>query len=144
MHKAENVIRRTAKDRNARALSGGKRSHHLVQIGFHGKCVHVRPRNHDFPDLDLRQLHGAEDEFLFAWRDQAALPRLLNLDLQFFRGMGNAVNLRRSHTEGLHNRARNTIKQINRPMKSVQEPLEGQSHQKRDALRAGKTECLRD
>src|SRR6266700_798117 len=85
---------RNSRSNSLSGLGGGKRPHHVVQIGFHGKRVHVRPGNHDFPDLDLSEFHGAEDELLFARRNQAALARLLNLDLQFFRRMGNAVNLR--------------------------------------------------
>ena len=64
-----------------------------VERGLDRERVHVGAGNHNFANLDLSEFDGAEDEFFFAGGEQAALPRLLDLDLQLFRGVGVAVFL---------------------------------------------------
>src|SRR5213592_917947 len=58
--------------------------------------------------------------------------------------MRNAMYLWRSHTQSFHDRGGNTVKQVNRPMKCVKEPLKRQCHQQRNTFGAGKAQCLRD
>jgi len=92
MDKAEYMVLSTAVDRNSRTLRRREGAHYFIQVGFHSQGVHVRPRHHNFPHLDLCEFDGAEDEFLFAGGEQSALARLLNLNLQLFCGMRNAVS----------------------------------------------------
>ncbi len=101
MHEAEDVVRRAAVNRDPRTLRCCENSHHFVQAGFHGKRVYVRPRHHNLPYLDLREFHGAQNEFFFAGRYQSAFAGLLNafagllnLDLELFGRMRNTMNLR--------------------------------------------------
>jgi len=66
MYEAEDVVWRAAVNRDPRTLGCCENSHHFVQVGFHGKRVYVRPRHHNLPHLDLREFHGAQNEFFFA------------------------------------------------------------------------------
>src|SRR5229473_1606897 len=142
MNEAEDVVRIAAIDRNARTLRGGENTHHFIQIRFHGEHVYVRARNHYFAHLNLSKFHGAENELFFAGRDQAAFTGLLNLNLEFLGGMRNTVNLRGSNSQGLHNRARYAVEQMDGPAKSPQEPAKGHGHQQGHALGAGQADGL--
>ena len=65
--------------------------------------MHIRPRHHNLPHLNLRKLHGAQNKFLFARGEQSALARLSDLDLELFRRMRNAVHLWRGNSQRFHN-----------------------------------------
>jgi len=91
MNEAENVIHRASINRDAGALRGGKDFHDLIERSLNRQSVHIRAGNHDLPDLQLAQLDGAENEFFFSDRQQSSFTCLLDLDLQFFGGMGDAV-----------------------------------------------------
>ena len=80
-------------------LRSRKRAHHLIERRFNRQRVHVRPRHHDFPHLHLGQLNRADDKFFFAGSQQPTLASLLNLNLQFFGRMRDAVALRRGNAE---------------------------------------------
>jgi len=56
--------------------------------------------------------------------------------------MRNTVNLRGSNSQGLHNRARYTVEQMDGPAKSAQEPAEGHRHQQCHALGTGQADGL--
>src|SRR5713226_6294788 len=140
MNKAEDLVRRAAIDRDPRTLGCCENSHHLVQIGFHGKGVYVRPRHHYLPHLNLSKFHGAENKLFFTGSDQSALAGLLDLKLELFGRMRNTVHLRRSHAQGLHDRTRYSVEQMNGPVKSVQEPLKRHGNQQCHALGTGQAE----
>ena len=91
MNEAEDVVLGFPIDRNAGTLRGGERAHHFVQRGFDGERVHIRARDHNFANLELAQLDRAEDELLFPGSEQAAFARLLDLDLELFGGVSDAV-----------------------------------------------------
>ena len=91
VHEAENVVFVAAVDGDAGALRGGEGSHDVIQGGFDGENVHVWARNHDLANLQVTQFDGAEDELLFPGSKQAPFARLLDLDLELFGGMGDAV-----------------------------------------------------
>src|SRR2546427_10667038 len=56
MYKAENLVLAASVNGNARALRRCKSAHHLVQIGFHGKRMHIRPRHHNLPRSEERRV----------------------------------------------------------------------------------------
>ena len=87
--------------------------------------MHIRARHHDLAHLHLPQLDGADDEFFFAGRQQAALSRLLNLDLQFLGGMRRAMSVRLCNAERLNDSAGDGVEQVDSPAKRPQEPRKG-------------------
>ena len=91
MHEAQDVIDGAAKDRDARALGGGKGAQNFVERSFDAEEMKIGARNHDFADLNLAKFDGAEDDFFFAGGEQAAFACLLDLDLQLFGGMRDTV-----------------------------------------------------
>src|SRR5258708_22786199 len=109
-----------------------------------GEGVYVRAWRDYVAHLDLSKFHGAENELFFTGRDQAAFTGLLNLDLEFFGGVRNTVNLRGSNSQGLHNRARYAVEQMDCPAKSAQEPAEGHGNQQGHALGTGQADGFRD
>ena len=86
----EHLLSRALEHRQPRTLRRDEDAHHIVQRGVGGHEVHVGPRHHQLPHLHSVEFDRAEDEFLFLHPNEAAFARLLNLNLQFFRG----VNLR--------------------------------------------------
>ena len=144
MHKAEDMVDRAAIDGNSRALRGGKRAKNFVEFGFDAENVHVRARNHNFADLDLAKFDGAEDDSLFAWCKQTAFASLLNLNLQLFGGVRDTVACLRRNSHGGDDFPGNAIEQIDGPAKSVQEPMERASNEKRDAFGACKADRFGD
>src|SRR5713101_6416182 len=134
MDEAEDVIGGTAKDRDARALGGGEEGHDVVEGGFDGKSVHIRTRDHDFADLELAEFDGAENKFFFAGSEETLFAGLLDLDLQFLRGVGEAVAGVRADAEGLDDGAGDAVEQIDGPAKGLEEPPEGPGDEKGDAF----------
>ena len=102
--------------------------------------MYVRPRHHNLPNLDLSKFHCTNDELFFTGGDQSTLASLLNLYLQLFRRMGNAVHLPRGNTQSLYDGTRYPVEQMDCPVKSVQEPTERHGHQQCHALGTGQTE----
>ncbi len=142
MHETENLIFGAAKDGDTRALRGSEGAQDFVKRGLSGQGVHVRTRNHDFADLYLAELDGADNEFFFARGEEAALASLLNLNLQLFGGMHRARDLGLCNPKGLYDRTGNTVKQIDGPAKSRQEPGKRPRDQQRHALRARQADGL--
>ena len=141
VHEAENVIEGSAIDRNARALRGREGAHHVVERGFDRERVHVGTGNHDFANLDLSEFDGAEDEFFFAGGEQAALARLLDLDLQLFGGVRVAVFLFSGDAERANESARDGVEERNRPTKGVEKPAKRTRDEQSDAFGAGQADC---
>ena len=139
---AEDVIHSFAVDGDAGTLRGGEHAHDFIERSFDGKGVHVRAGNHDFADLQLAEFDGAENELLFAGGEQAAFARLLNLNLEFFGGVGNAVPGGSDNAESLDDDAGGAVEEIDGPAKRVQKPQKGASHHERDALGAGEADAF--
>ncbi len=91
---SEHVFARAFKHGQPRTLRGDEHAHHVVQRGVGGHRMHVGPRHHQFAHLHAIEFNRAEDEFLFLHADKTAFARLLDLNLQFFRGVHLRVALR--------------------------------------------------
>src|ERR1700674_3565311 len=118
MDESKDLIFGAAKDGDARTLRGGEGAQDFVERGLGGQGMHVRTRDHDFANLYLAELNGADDEFFFAGSEESTLASLLNLNLQFFGGVRRARDLGLGNAKGLYDRAGNTVKQIDGPAKS--------------------------
>ncbi len=102
--------------------------------------MHVRAGDHDLADLQLAEFDGAENEFFFADRQQSPFAGLLNLNLQLFGGMGDAVPGWPHNSERANNRTGNPVEQIDGPTKRVEKPCKGARDHQGDPLGAGQAD----
>src|SRR5258707_709327 len=137
---AEDVIDVSAVDGNTGTLGGGKNAENFVERSFDGKKMQVRARNHDFANLDLAEFDGAEDDFFFAGGEQSAFASLLNLDLEFFGGVSDAVAGLGIDAHGFDDGSGSAIEKFNGPAKSIQEPVKGPGDKEGDAFGAGQAD----
>src|SRR5438477_4277489 len=144
MNEAENVIEGSAKNRNARALRGGECAQHLIESGFDAQDVHVRTGHHNFTYLNLAKLDGAEDNALFAGGEKAAFASLLNLDLQFFGGVRQAVTFVSTNAHGANDFCGSFIQEIDSPTERIQKPVKRPGDQESNAFRTSETDSLRN
>jgi len=134
MNEAEDVIERAFVGRDAGTLRGSEDTHHFFERGFDGKDVEVGARNHDFADLELAQLDGALNEFLFARGEEAAFANLADEDLQFFGGVYEGMRLRGANPHGANEKLGGVVEKNNGPAKDAEKPTKRASDEKRHAL----------
>ena len=142
VNEAENVVFRTAINRQPRTLRGGEGAHHFIERSFDGEHMHVGPWHHDLAHLHLAQLNGAEDEFFFARRKETPLASLLDLNFQLLRGVGHGVALRRADAQGAHHVTGRAVEKIDDRPKSAQKAVERTRDEERNPFGAGQADGL--
>jgi hypothetical protein len=105
----DGVVERALINGNAGSLGARKELDGFFQSGFHRKRMDVGARHHDLADLELAKLEGALDVAFFVRSQKPALARLLDDDLQFFRGMNRGVAEPRRDSQGPHHGARHSV-----------------------------------
>src|SRR5258708_23355862 len=78
--------------------------------------------------------------FFFAGGEQSAFASLLNLDLEFFGGVSDAVAGLGIDAHGFDDGSGSAIEKFNGPAKSIQEPMKGPGDKEGDAFGAGQAD----
>ena len=127
---------------DARALRGGEHAHAPRPAWLRREaCACPGADTMISRTCNLAQFNRAEDEFFFPGGEQAPFARLLDLDLQFFGGVGHAV------TAGSHESPRAFTMRPEAPSSRsmahrnvFRNHRNGRATMQRDALRPGKTD----